>query len=236
MLLDYSNATNGTDSSGYMDVLKSCISIFCVLSIAGSLLIIVAYLAFKETRTTARQLLMNLSIADLITALANLIGLLTNFGRFRDISSNDSVSVYCVVQAFIAQFGADSSILWTIVIALYMLFAIVLRQQNIADKLLPVFYICSWGIPAVILIWFAVVGYLGFEPNTTPGWCSIKSEPSYAVVVGYTVFVYIAFLILPVISITISCYLKIIAVSLPTIKKNNITLCISFIVCFCFHL
>ena len=212
------NSTNNTSqvaSSEYIITLKFLVSIFCILSIAGSLLIIIAYIAFKETRTLARQLLVNLAVADFVTALANLVGLLTNFERFHlrdenyDHDQSKWISIYCTVQAFFAQFGTDSSILWTIVVTVYLLSAIVLKKHNITSKLLPFYYIISWGIPLVIMIWFAVVGFLGFEPNTTPGWCAIKSEPSYAVAVGYTAFVYIAFVILPIISVVIISYTRI---------------------------
>ncbi len=208
------NTTSYVSPPQYIIALKFFVSVFCIFSIGGSLLIIIAYIFFKETRTLARQLLVNLSVADLVTALANLVGLLTNFDRFKvlhdeNYGQSNWISIYCTVQAFFAQLGTDSSILWTIAIALYLMLAIVLGTPKIAAKLLPVYYIISWGIPMTVMIWFAVVGFLGFEPNTTPGWCAIKSNPSFAVAVGYTVFVYIAFLVLPCISVVITCYTKI---------------------------
>ena len=220
---DHDLWANGTNAStnvlappGYMVALRFFVSVFCILSIVGSLLIIYAYFAFKETRTLARQFLVNLSIADFITALANLIGLLTNFQRFGDdLDNNRWLSAYCTVQAFFAQFGTNSSILWTIAIAVYMFLAIVLIELNVADKRIPraLCYIVSWGVPAVVMVWFAAAGFLGFEPNTTPGWCGIKSDPPYAITVGYTAFVYTAFIVLPLISVTISCYMRISSVS-----------------------
>ena len=212
---DATNITinNVTRNSQYDHIiLKIAVSSSCVLSIIGSLLIIIAYFAFRDTRTTARQLLVNLSLADLTTALANFTGLLTDFGRFlgyqEDSHTHTGIAVYCSIQAFFSQFGTNVSILWTIMIAVYMLIAIVFKKQRTADCLLPVYYIVSWGIPLGIMIWFGAVGFLGFEPNATPGWCSIKSEPTYAVYIGYLAFVYLAFLVLPVINTLIVCFLE----------------------------
>lgn len=51
------------------------------LSILGGCVIIVSYAAFPELRTTARQLLLNVSIADIIISLALLLGLIQNASK-----------------------------------------------------------------------------------------------------------------------------------------------------------
>ena len=54
---------------------------FCSsLSVLGACAIILSYAAFPELRTTARQLLLNLSITDIVLALARLLGLIENAG------------------------------------------------------------------------------------------------------------------------------------------------------------
>jgi G protein-coupled receptor 157 len=80
----------------------------------------------------------------------------------------------------------------------------------------------SWGIPAVIVIWFSIANFFGLKHESTPGWCSIITTQNvtvgnatqrvnviYPVIVGYAVFVYLAFVILPVCYITIKCYIRI---------------------------
>ena len=56
-----------------------------VLSIIGSLLIISTYVLWKDLRTTTRRLLVYLSACDFVTALFNLIGLLTSQSRFHRV-------------------------------------------------------------------------------------------------------------------------------------------------------
>ena len=226
-----SSVNQSATSDEYLVVLRLSIAVICILSIIGASLIIITYFAFKDVRTIARQLLVNLSIADLITALANLIGLLVNFEKYLNSNvipkheQNKGMEIFCIIQAFIAQFGTDVSILWTIVIALYMLIIVVFKKIDLAEKLVPAYYIICWGIPLIMMIWFAVVGYLGFEPDTTPGWCAIRSTLTsthgnvtvesivvYPVTIGYTGYVFFAFLVLPVLYIIIRCHVKILVI------------------------
>lgn len=51
------------------------------LSLLGASLIIFTFVAYRDLRTLARQLLVNLSIADLIVAVSHLMGLLENIGE-----------------------------------------------------------------------------------------------------------------------------------------------------------
>ncbi len=56
---------NGTESSV---VVRSCVQVACSLSIGGCLLIFAAYLLCTHIRTVSRQLLIYLTMADLLTA------------------------------------------------------------------------------------------------------------------------------------------------------------------------
>jgi len=60
--------------------LRGAVGVCSSLSILGSCAIILSYAAFEELRTTARQLLLNLSIADIINSLFLLFGLFLNAG------------------------------------------------------------------------------------------------------------------------------------------------------------
>lgn len=72
---------NGSDSSvGALYALRGAVGLSSSLSILGSCAIILSYAAFEELRTTARQLLLNLSVADIILSLSFLLGLLQNAG------------------------------------------------------------------------------------------------------------------------------------------------------------
>ena len=213
----------------YYDLfLRMSVGTMCILSTIGSSLIIMTFILFKDIRTIPRQLLFNLSIADLLTALTNFSGLFTDFDKYLNYclvpleDQNAAIQDACIAQASIAQLTTNSSILWTICIALYMLIIIVFRKESIANKLLSLYYVLSWGLPLAITLWFSTVGYLGYDPETTPGWCGIigkklivegnstyKKHLVFPIIIGYTGFVYIAYILLPIMYITIRCHIKI---------------------------
>ena len=73
---------NGSESSvAALYALRGAVGLCSSLSILGSCAIILSFAAFVELRTTARQLLLNLSIADIVLSLALLLGLLQNAGK-----------------------------------------------------------------------------------------------------------------------------------------------------------
>lgn len=208
-------STNIYASSTYHYVIKVCVGTASCLSIIGASLIIVTHLAYPELRTKLRQILVNLSIADLISATANLVGISINFYKYLDPrhvpSQNPQSDAYhcvCIVQGAFGVFGTNSSILWTMSMAVFMFVVVVMKQPRLAEKQLPVHYILCWGLPAVITSVFGAVGWLGFEPKTTAGWCDIQathyinSSSTYyytvaPVVIRNTLFLYTSFILLP---------------------------------------
>ena len=160
----------------------------CVLSILGASLIILTYVAFRDLRTTARQLLVNLSIADIVVAASHFVGLLAVLDLYRESNpcsasrqlSGDNVSatiiaketvdnVICQVQGGFTLFGTLGSFLWTIAVAVYLFVVIVADKPSLGRRLRFVFYPVCWGIPAGIAVAFGVKGYLGFEENLDIG-------------------------------------------------------------------
>lgn len=153
------------------------------LSILGASLIIFTYAAYKNLRTTARQLLVNLSIADIIISGSHFVGVLqdykhdlliqspnhTHTNDSRPLSSAYTTNTLCDTQAAFTAFGTVASFLWSMLIAVYML---VLTQSTSAKPrkvLVPIIYIISWGIPAVIVIGLIALKYLGYNPYDSPG-------------------------------------------------------------------
>ena len=161
----------------FVAVLKATVSITCLLSIFGAGLIVFTYAAFKNLRTIAREILVQLSIADIIVALSHMIGVLAVFPRYvtspwvtpeavMDLSDEDIV---CEVQGGVAMFGTISSFLWTIAVAVYLLSIIVLEKPRFARCLRFIFYPICWGIPLSLVVWFGVEDYLGFEESVDIG-------------------------------------------------------------------
>ena len=152
----------------------------CGLSMLGSLLIILTYILFSDLRTTSRLLLVFLSLMDFGTALANSIGMASNY---------KGTTKECQVQAAFAIFCSMSSYFWTAAIAVYLYLTIVRQQQALAKKLVKVFHVVAWGIPLIIVVLAGGLNVLGYDTDkygkdsksatVTGGWCYIrKSSPA----------------------------------------------------------
>ena len=159
-----------------------------ILSILGASLIIFTYAAFKNLRTTARQLLVNLSVADIIISASHFVGMLANYesdlsipqlpmfsnpvnhtGFINDSRSLPYTNALCSTQGALTVFGTVASFLWSMLIAVYML---VLTQSSTARPrkvLVPIIYAVSWGIPVVIVVVLATLDFLGYNPDDSPG-------------------------------------------------------------------
>jgi hypothetical protein len=89
-------------SSANDDIL-AVISKFCsTLSFIGSSFIIASYLKFPALRKFSFELVMWLSVADIIFCMAAFLG-----------DQHDG-SLGCYIQALCAQFGSTSSVLWCV--------------------------------------------------------------------------------------------------------------------------
>lgn len=161
--------------------------ITAVLSILGASLIIITYAAYKNLRTTARQLLLNLSIADIIVSGSHFVGILQDYKHdllirgspFNHTVHNTSSSLspsytyttnaLCDTQAAFTALGTVASFLWSMLIAVYMLVLTQSTSAKLRKVLVPIIYIISWGIPIVIMIGMAAFKYLGYNPYDSPG-------------------------------------------------------------------
>ena len=147
-----------------------------VLSILGAGLIIFTYVAYKNLRTTARQLLVNLSIADIIVSASHFVGTLQDYKHDLLIAhANDSrrpsfsTNALCDTQAAFTAFGTVASFLWSMLIAVYMVALTQSTSARARKVLVPIIYIISWGVPVVIVIGLAALKYLGYNPYDSPG-------------------------------------------------------------------
>ena len=211
-----------TESEEYLTALRVLVTVTCVSSIIGSGAIILTYLCFPDIRTLARQLLVNLSVADFTAALSILAGLFVFYDDFlKGGAVSEGYQRACLTQAVFAVYATQSSVLWTIAIAVYMFAIIVLKKPSLGKKIVVVSYIVCWGIPLILTVWLAVAGFLGYETGATPGFCAIKgltgdsSSPDthrtavYPIVIGYEMWLYIAFIVLPILYIAIKCHIKV---------------------------
>ena len=158
-----------------------------ILSVFGASLIIFTYATFKNLRTTARQLLVNLSVADIIISVSHFVGLLANYESMFPINGNVTdvalphTNPLCSTQGAFTAFGTVASFLWSMLIAVYML---VLTQSKTARPrkiIVPIIYVVSWGIPAVIVVVLAAMDYLGYNLNDSP--CELLPIPVHTWVI-----------------------------------------------------
>ena len=210
---------NSTDNNAvYHIALSTAISTTCVLSIFGSLAIIISYVAFRELRTTMRYLLFNLSIADLIVAVTNLFGALYSL-KYLDDEAENRKDALCTAQAAIGLVGVDSSIIWTVVFIVYIYVILVCyRPKPIVNLVfLVIITFVSWILPIAVVIVFVAMGYFGYDSGYSPAFCTIDTKSHtqwYRGFVGYEMFFYSSFLILPIFSLIFFFHLCYISVSI----------------------
>ncbi|XP_042687371.1 G-protein coupled receptor 157 isoform X1 [Centrocercus urophasianus] len=139
----------------------------CVLSSLGSGLLVGTHALWPELRTRPRELLLYLSLADLLSALSYFYGVLQDFDR---------TSWDCVLQGALSTFSNTSSFFWTVAIALY-LYVTIVRGSPTGAGLLCCFHIVSWGVPLAITIAAVALKKIGYDAsNVSVGWCWVNLD------------------------------------------------------------
>lgn len=166
-------------NSRFVAGLTAAVVLTSLLSIFGAGLIIFTYAAFKTLRTVAREILVQLSIADTVVGISHIVGMLVNYPRYLPtspcetapdtVADNSDRDIACEIQGGATMFATISSFLWTIAVAVYLLAIIVFEQPQCARWLRITFYPICWGIPLCLTVWFGLVGYLGFEESIDLG-------------------------------------------------------------------
>lgn len=151
--------------------IKVLIGITCSISIAAACWIITTYIVFKDLRTTARQLLVNLSIADILVAGSHFVGTMVNYERFVPYYNNNDTSrvaasvhdPVCVSQAVVTMFSSIASFLWTMCIAVYILTLTLSAGKRVLKRMVVLMYVVSWGVPIPIVVTAGAMKSLGFQ-------------------------------------------------------------------------
>jgi len=135
-----------------------------ILSLLGSLFIILTYVLIKRLRNFAFKLVVCLSISDVIISTGNLFT-----GDALDGYTNDSL---CYLQSVLKNYGGLASVLWTTVIA-YTLYSTVVVQRSILN-LYGKFVLFGFGIPLLMTGIPIMTNQYGRSGN----WCWIKNDPN----------------------------------------------------------
>lgn len=202
--------------------LRTTVGITCILSIAGSMLIILSYVLFRDLRTKARLILVHISLADFGVAVANLFGIAYQFDRFYQPygnASSQSVDTLCKAQAFVAHFSTISSVLWTMTLAAHM-YNVVMKLSHEANKenkwFVPVSCIICYGFSSFVNVWMICTNKLGFSPHDTYGWCGTimhagvedRSIDYMSLVFGYYLWIFLTFAFIIVIYLALHFYVR----------------------------
>lgn len=166
--------------------IRAVVGVTCSLSIVGSLLIILSYVCFKDLRTRARYILVHLSLMDLVLAVSNLVGIAGNFDR-RSIESNSNYSetlptefndtIYCRIQGLFTLYSTLSSVLWTILLAVFVYILVTAGNPKRITKFLMLFcYLLCYGLPLLPSLWAFLRERVGYAPLQSSGWCALKSH------------------------------------------------------------
>ena len=168
---------------GFILALRICVGTTCVLSIFGGLGIVIAYACFlrprpddhldsaEATRDQLRQILVFLSIADILIAWGHLWGISTYLERLHDVSSQYNTSVPssdCSVQAVITIYGTIASFMWTVILTM-LVFVLIKHQQKekvkryFGRKAFTIYHLLCWLVPLIEICIMARLNLLGYD-------------------------------------------------------------------------
>ena len=181
---------SGTDETSY-DVLPRWMQIIvgsvCVLSILGSLAIVLTYALVKDIRSKARELLVHISLMDITYTTANFVGLSIPYHKhlYTKGQGNDTEILYheiywpiCRAQAFFSVYGTVSSVLWTLALAVYLYYRIVARDATVTKRLVKVLYVVCYALPLYVSLWLLLDHHVGYSYYATSGagWCFVNDH------------------------------------------------------------
>ena len=206
-----------------MPSVRAAVGVTCILSMIGAILIILSYVLIRDIRTKAREILVNLSLMDFMTAAANFTGVVVNFDTYLLDPTHPGISDhkyhlmndFCKSQAFFAMYGTVASVLWTICIAVYVFLRIMLDNHNIAQKAVYCCYVVSYGVPLILSLWFVLTGKLGYAPYGGSGWCSVivynsttNERYTLNLIFANDIWIYLTIILVPLIFISLKFYLR----------------------------
>ena len=166
----------------------------CLLSMLGSLAIIVTYALLKEIRSKAREILVHISLMDVTYTVANFFGLTAQYWNHQ-YKHDDKL---CKAQAFAAVYGTVSSVLWTLALAVYLYYKIVSRDDKVTKRLVGILYVVCYALPLYVSLWLLLDDHLGYS-NTAlsgAGWCSLNRPPAIVGLMTYDIWIWLGIIIL----------------------------------------
>jgi hypothetical protein len=169
--------------------------ILSILSLCGSLFIVLMHMAYPQIRSFAFKLIVYLSFADIFFSIGK-IYLIEYIEEFA-IEGGD-----CYLQAFLINFGGLSSFAWTTVIS-YTVYATVVKNRRNMQVMETEYLKYAYGLPLIISLMytrslpldlFLIRPFLTGDYGPAGGWCWIRLKDQ-----GYTrgVLMYLIFFYIP---------------------------------------
>lgn len=149
---------------------KAFLKAAATLSSLGSIITILTYALNKDIRTMSRHIIVCISVADLVTCMANLVGI------FIIPTTKNTTGAACQIQSFISTTAVLSSFLWTLMLSVYLYIVIVKERLKYAKNMVrPWGHLFCWLLPLGINVTALTTRNLGNDGDiTTAGWCWIK--------------------------------------------------------------
>ena len=216
--------------TGMMCVLSitGCLSIiisFCLYKeLRTRARLVVVILAFSVLCYTTANL-----VGIGVTHLQKIPYRATNSSLLSTAVNNSTVlNTLCKVQAGVAVFFYIAAIFWTYCIAFYILMS-VLQSKVMSHITFYFFLVVSWLVPTVILVYLVVYDYLGYsclpvnrgnntvqtEIDVSSLWCTIaysrvssKDSRILINVLAFDVWLFMGYLVLPIIFILVKLAMK----------------------------
>ena len=157
MFSNSSNSTNSTTPSSQLPPsVLICTFVSSSLSIVGAVVIFITYSLVTVARNQTRRLLVYLTIADLMTAVGNLVGASryalrneTEYLTIRNQMQNTcfKTDAVCEVQSFVTTFSSLSSFFWTSIIMVHILMTLLTQREWSSFRNRVIYHFVSWGVP-----------------------------------------------------------------------------------------
>ena len=180
--------------------------IVTILSIIGSILLILSYVLLRPLRTKSRLLITHLAAANFLQAFPNFLAVFMNFrtrfkldipdvNLFVDVNVTNvtealacngasklldhTASIYCnlcVYQGFISLIGAVATIFWTVCVCIHYFILVSYQNTKLASQVAYIYYVIAWLAPLGICLWLLFHNWLGFEPTYSTVNCGIRTD------------------------------------------------------------
>jgi hypothetical protein len=170
------------------------------LSILGSSLIIVSFLAFPRLRTFPFRLIVYLSTADLFASLAYYVGLGVGVKQGQVCST----AFACYLEANLSQYFDVATFMWTGVIAFNVHRVLVKDAGRGVEALETRYHALCWGLPLLLLVVAAGTGSFGDAGL----WCWIKPSFPLTQLLCYYLWLIVVFVFNSVIFVLVVLHMR----------------------------